>query len=101
MVDRATDLSAESEIPQLSTIRHQPLQIGRPGRNCTTNSQEKRCYTRRGTTLDVSKSRGVAGARKAPVALSAVGGYSQKPQPDEMEFADHHCRRPERRVIHG
>ena len=43
----------------------------------------------------------VTGARKPPVALTATAGYSQKAQHDEMEFADHHCRRPKRSVIHG
>ena len=66
------------------------------------NSDEfagKQCYGPPGTMLDVSTE--VTGARKAPVALTATAGYSQKPQHDEMEFADHHCRRPKRRVIHG
>src|SRR5438128_3591049 len=66
------------------------------------NSDEfagKQCYGPPGTMLDASTE--VTGARKAPVALTATAGYSQKPQHDEMEFADHHCRRPKRRVIHG
>src|SRR5207247_6686015 len=59
----------------------------------------KQCYARRGTMPEGST--GVTGARKASVALTATGGYSQQPPHDEMEFADHHCRRPKRRVIRG